>query len=88
MIKDFLERKCNLIARQRDVALRAIYAAEMSVYDADMFVFLDETGSDRRNVLRKYGYSCRGERGVSHKLLVRGEHLNTIACISIEGMLE
>ena len=84
----FSRKKMQLIARQRDVALRAIYAAEMSVYDADMFVFLDETGSDRRNVLRKYGYSWRGKRGVSHKLLVRGEHLNTIACISMEGVLE
>ena len=53
-----------------------------------MFIFLDETGSDRRNALRKYGYSFRGMPAVSHKLLIRGQHLSTIACISMEGILE
>ena len=27
----------------------------MSVYDADVFVFLDETGSDRRNTVTEGG---------------------------------
>ena len=36
-------------------SLQAVYAAEMSVYDAEMFVFLDEMGSDRRNALRRHG---------------------------------
>ena len=53
-----------------------------------MFIFLDEIGSDRRNALRKYGYSLRGMPAVSHKLLVRGQHYSTIACISMEGILE
>ena len=84
----FSRKKMQVIARQRNESLRATYAAEMSVYDADMFVFLDETGSDRRNALRKYGYSWRGKPAISHKLLVRGEHLSTIACISMQGVLE
>ena len=60
----------------------------MSVYDAEMFVFLDETGIDRRNALRRRGYSWRGKPAISHKLLVRGEHVSTIACISMKGVLE
>ena len=32
----------KLVAKQRDEALRATYAAEMSVYDPGLFVFLDE----------------------------------------------
>ena len=47
----------KLIARQRDEFTRAIYAAEVSLYNPEMFIFLDETGSDRCNALRKYGYS-------------------------------
>ena len=31
-----------------------------------MFIFLDETGADRRNSLRKYGYSIRGKRPINH----------------------
>uniref|UniRef100_A0A1X7V9X1 Tc1-like transposase DDE domain-containing protein n=1 Tax=Amphimedon queenslandica TaxID=400682 RepID=A0A1X7V9X1_AMPQE len=78
----------RFVARQRNEFTRAIYAAEVALYDPGMFIFLDETGSDRRNVLRKYGYSFRGIPVVSHKLLVRGQHLSTIACISIHGLLE
>ena len=77
-----------MVARQRDELTRAIYAAEVALYNPEMFIFLDETGSDRRNALRKYGYSLRGIPAVSHKLLLRGEHLSTIACISMEGILE
>ena len=27
-------------------------------YDPEMLVFIDETGADRRNTIRKYGYSA------------------------------
>ena len=78
----------RMIAKQRDEFTRAIYAEEMELYNPDMFIFLDETGCDRRNALRKYGYSLRGIPAVSHKLLIRGQHFSTIACISMEGILE
>ena len=84
----FSRKKMRFVARQRNDFTRAIYAAEVALYDSGMFVFLDETGSDRRNVLRKYGYSFRGIPAVSHKLLVRGQHLSTMACISIHGLLD
>ena len=53
----FSRKKMKLIARQRDEFTRAIYAAEVPLYNPEMFIFLDETGSDRCNALRKYGYS-------------------------------
>ena len=84
----FSRTRMKLVAKQRDEALRATYAAEMSVYDPGLFVFLDETGCDRRNALKRRGYNWRGKPATSHKLLVRGERLNTIACISMEGVLE
>ena len=69
-----------MVARQRDELTRATYAVEVALYNPDMFIFLDETGSDGRNALRKYGYSLQGIPAASHKLLIRGEHLSTIAC--------
>ena len=36
---------------------RAEFIAEMMQFNADMLVFVDETGSDRRNSIRKFG-SC------------------------------
>ena len=35
--------------------------AEVLQYNMDMFVFVDEIGSDRRDQARKFGYAIRGE---------------------------
>ena len=74
----------RMVARQRDELTRAINAAEVALYNPEMFIFLDETVSDKCNALRKYGYSWRGIPAVSHKLLISGEHLSSIACISMQ----
>ena len=42
--------------------------AKVFTFSKEMFVFVDETGSKLKEVLRKYGYSIRGERAVSHPL--------------------
>ena len=84
----FSRQKMQLIAFQRDEALRLTYATEVSIYKADMFIFLDETGTDRRNAIRKYAYSLRGKPARSHKLLVRGERVSAIALMSCSGILD
>ncbi|XP_065891729.1 uncharacterized protein [Dysidea avara] len=38
------------------------------LYNPEMLIFLDGTGADRRNVLRKHGYSMRGKPLVNHQL--------------------
>ena len=45
-------QKMQLVAEQRDEDLRMTFVAEVSIYKADMFIFLDETGTDRRDALR------------------------------------
>ena len=67
----------NANSCQRDEYERAMFATERSVYGPDMLIFSDETGCDRRNVLR-CAYSFTGRPAVSHKLLIRGRHLNAI----------
>ena len=54
----------------------------------EMLIFVDETGADRRNCLRRFGYSIRGKPPVSKKLLVRGQRVNAIAAISTSGVLD
>jgi len=39
------------------------------------FVWVDETGCDKRDHIRKYGYSFRRIPPVSQRLLVRGERV-------------
>ena len=84
----FSRQRMRIIANQRDDSLRALFASEVSVYTADMFTFLDGTGTDRRNVLRRYAYSWRGMPAVAHRLLVRGQRLSSIAIMSTSGVLD
>ena len=84
----FSRQKMKLVAKQRDDVQRSTFANEVSIYSADMFIFLDETGTDRRDVLRRYAFSWRGRAAQAHKLLVRGEHLSAVACMSTRGALD
>ena len=84
----FTRQKLRLSAIQRDSFLRLTFASEVSLYDCDMMIFLDETGSDRQNSIRKYGYSIRRKPLVSEKLFVRGQRESAIAFIAVNGMLD
>lgn len=84
----FSRQRLHVVATQQDTFLREKYILDVSVYSSDMFVFVDETGADRRNRLRKYGYSIRGRPAVNHALLFRGERVSAISCMSINGILD
>lgn len=56
----FSRQRMQLVAKQRDDMQREIFSSEVQIYNTDMFIFLDETGCDRRDVLRRYAYSWRG----------------------------
>ena len=47
------------VAIRRSDVLRAQYMAEMSAFDPDMLVFIDETGSERRNSIHQYAYGLQ-----------------------------
>jgi len=49
----------------------------MQVFVA-ILAFVDETGADRRNCLRRFGYSLREKPAVSKKLLVHGQRVSAI----------
>ena len=83
----FTRQKMRNVAPQRDAFAREYYVSEVSLYSTDIFVFVDETGADHRNTLRKHGYSIRGIPPVNHSLHIRGERVSVIACMSVEGIL-
>lgn len=85
---NFSRKKMQLVALQRDQDLKATYAIDVYLYSYHCLVFIDETGCDRRDSLRKYGYGVRGRPLKCHKLLARGECISVIAAmLSIEGVL-
>ena len=84
----FTRQRLRNVALQQDAFQREQYKSDVSVYTPEMFVFVDETGADRRNTLRKYGYSMRGRLALNHSHLIRGERISAIACISLHGLLD
>ena len=84
---NFSRKKMQLVALQRDYQLRSKYMNDISLYRSNVLVFVDETGCDRRDALRKYGYGLRGHREKSQKLLVRGERVSVIAAMTTNGVL-
>ncbi len=71
----FSRKKMRMIAIQQSEELRSRYVAEVSLYDPEMLVFLDETGSDKNTAMRKFGYR-------------RGKRVSAIAAISSIGILD
>ena len=72
----FTRQKMIITAKQRSEVLRLEYITDMCVYvgHPDLFVFVDETGADGRDRMRRFGYSLRGKPAVANKLLFRGQH--------------
>ena len=83
---NFTRQKMQLIAKQRDNELRKQYASDVSLYEPHMVVFVDESGSDMRDKLRKYGYSLRRKTPKSCQFLSRGRRINVIAGMTSEGI--
>ena len=71
------------VAKQRCYLLRGKHMAH--IYN--LLVWLDETGTDKRGQLRKYGYALRGITPVYTRFISKGERMNAIASMSTEGII-
>ena len=85
---NFSRKKMQLVASQRNQELRSVFVSDVSAYDCKSLVFIDETGCDRRDAIRKYGYGLRGKPVKCQKLLVRGERISVIAAMTVEGVTD
>ena len=81
----FTRKKARQVARQRCMEFRAAFIAQVSQFDPGCFVWVDETGSDARNHIRKFGYELRGLTPHYHRFLARGRRVSAIAAISTDG---
>lgn len=82
----FTRQKLRKVALQRSEEKRGEFLAEIDFLDPNMFVWLDETGSDRRNNIRRYGYGLRGITPVDHQLRVGGKRVSAIGVMSTRGI--
>ena len=86
----FTRQKMVIEAQQRCEFLRTKYLIEMSIYTGhpEFFIFVDETGADRRDSMRKFAYSLKGKPAVATKLLVRGNRVSAIVGMSQNGIID
>lgn len=80
-------KKTQQVALQRSGIFRGDFMAEMSFFNVDQIVWLDETGCDRRDHIRKMGYAMKGERPVCNRLLHRGQRISAVMAMCSEGVI-
>ena len=83
----YTRKKIQQVARQRSVEYRAAFMAQVLQYDQEYFVWVDETGSDAKHHIRKFGYALRGQTPVYHRFVAQGKRISAIAAISCEGLV-
>lgn len=77
-IKHFSMNRCEV--------KRARFWAEIISFDANMFVWVDETGCELRNALRKCGYGIRGMPPQDFALKLRGKRYSSIGILTTGGI--
>ena len=83
----FTRKKLQQIAYQRSSEYRAAFMAAVLMFSSDKFVWIDETGCDRRDHVRNLGYALQGERPVCHRVLHRGQRISIITALTTEGVI-
>ena len=84
----FTRKRMQHVALQRSNVLIGEYQADISLFDSNSLVFVDETGSDQRDALRNYGYSLRGYPAHSAKILFKGTRYSAIGVMSTTELLD
>ena len=82
----FTRKRVQYVALQQSEVKRVEFMAEVSAFDPNMLIWIDETGSDRRNEIRKYGYSLRGTPACTCQLRVGGKRLSAIPVMTTNGL--
>ena len=85
---NFTRKKIVQVAKQRSTDFRASFMAHALQFPRRFFVWVDETGSDGRDQIRKFGYALRGEPPVYHRFLVRGTRISAVTAMCTEGVVD
>ena len=80
-------QKISHLALQRSETKRIEFMAEvMMTFQSNLFLWIDETGCDRRNALRIHGYGSRGHTPRNFSLKLRGKRYSAISILSTDGI--
>ena len=74
------------IAMQHSELKRAEFWSDVTMFDPSIMVWIDETGCDLRNALRKYGYGIRGLPPRDYTLKLRGKRYSAVGILTTDGV--
>lgn len=83
----YTRKKIRQVAKQRCEELRGLFMARVFNYPREFLVWCYDTGSDRRDQIRKCGYSLRGLTPVYHRYLVRGTRISSVVAMTSSGVI-
>lgn len=84
---DFTNKRLHKIASQRDDDLRLHHVMLMTAYTAEMVVFCDESGLDKRDGARRTGWAPRGQEATVESAFERGKRWHMLPALTVEGLL-
>ena len=61
--------------------------AEVHLYNTAQYVWVDETGCNNKDHIRKFGYAMKGDYPVCHRIFHRGQRISAIAAMTLNGIL-
>ena len=81
---DLLEMR-RIVTQRSDIA-QAHFMVQVENMSANIFIWVDETSSDKRNALRKYAYSLWGVTPINYCLYTSGRRISAIYTNSTRGV--
>lgn len=75
-------------ASQQSDPLRIDWVRKVALFTAEMFVFCDESGTDRRDGARRTGWAPKGLAPWLPSVLTRGKRFHLLPAITVDGMLD
>ena len=84
---ELTRQKMSFIMSRRCQDRWAEFLCQVMNVPARMFVFVDETGSNQRDLHREHGYGLRGTTPINLKFqTVKGKRISVIAAMSTNGI--
>jgi transposase len=87
---DWTNKRVHILAAQRDEDLRNYYLFKLHQkgLTAEMFVFVDESGLDKRDGARRTGWAPKGVTPLTTSLLRRGKRYHLLPALTLKGLLD
>lgn len=82
------KKKNQIVAAQRNPVLRNDWLRKIGMFTGEMFVFCDESGTDRRDGVRRTGWAPPGVKPFIQGKFERGTRFHLLPAITADGILD